>query len=209
MNVGHHCRILNVGDCSKAEIHQYFKEYLLPTIPDQMRASVDFEYWYGYFGGKLGHWSDSIADYINSDGQMALTETSHFIQAYTLLRIHLSHADHFNTYSPFPKQVVGTAVSSDDNVSFTKDILLEVMKELVKKGHGIYFELCDKLGSDAIDSIIRTRIIELRWSRTITTEGVPRDNPSESIEVEKPKLVAMTPVLLKAMNVVLVEENLL
>jgi hypothetical protein len=72
---------VTVGDCSKAETQAFFEERVLPRVPEERRAGLDFEVrklclifrvlnlcirrqrLYDAFGGKLAHWSDYVTDY--------------------------------------------------------------------------------------------------------------------------------------------------
>jgi len=55
--------IITIGDCSKAEAHAYFREKVLPRVPEQLHDGLDFERLYEAFGGKLAHWHDYVTDY--------------------------------------------------------------------------------------------------------------------------------------------------
>lgn len=41
----------------------YFRERLLPGVPEELRQTLDFEDLFHAFGGKLAHWADYITDY--------------------------------------------------------------------------------------------------------------------------------------------------
>lgn len=76
-----------------------------------------------------------------------------------------------------------------------------------------YFPLCRQLGARAVDGLVRGRILELRWTDTVTPEGDPdvlrigeggvRKGGAE--EVVGPALVPTTPVMRCAMRRVLEE----
>lgn len=58
-----HCKIVTIGDCSKAETRAYFERSVLPHVPDNLRPALDFEELYEAFGGRLVHWQDYTTDY--------------------------------------------------------------------------------------------------------------------------------------------------
>lgn len=67
-----------------------------------------------------------------------------------------------------------------------------------------YFPLCRELGADVVDGMVRGRLLELRWSRTVNEEVTT----AEGVDVEDdigPKLIPTTPILSYAMRVVLDE----
>lgn len=78
-------------------------------------------------------------------------------------------------------------------------------------GHLQYFPLCRELGARAVDGMVRGRILELRWSRTVTPEGEEAEaarlklRGAESRGVMGPVLVPTTPVVRRAMREVLEE----
>lgn len=55
--------MMTVGDPSYEEAKAYFHEQLVPLIPDKLQGKLDFEDLYDYFGGKLTHLSDFVADW--------------------------------------------------------------------------------------------------------------------------------------------------
>jgi len=59
-----------VGDCTKAEIKEYFDERLLQDVPEHLRENLKFSEIYEFFGGKLAHWSDFVTEYVNQDGKL-------------------------------------------------------------------------------------------------------------------------------------------
>lgn len=63
-----------------------------------------------------------------------------------------------------------------------------------------YFPLCRELGANAVDSMVRGRILELRWSATVTEEGETRGK-----RVVGPVVVPTTAVVRFAMGEVLRE----
>ena len=67
---GHHSKLLTIGDCTKAEIKEYYTDRLISDVPEQLRAGLDFDEIYEFFGGKLAHWSDYLTEYANVDGDL-------------------------------------------------------------------------------------------------------------------------------------------
>ena len=56
-------QIITVGDYPKSETRKYYREHILPGVPEQLRRGLDFDKLYDAFGGKLAHWQDYITDY--------------------------------------------------------------------------------------------------------------------------------------------------
>lgn len=81
--------------------------------------------------------------------------------------------------------------------------------------HLQYFPLCRELGARSVDGMVRGRILELRWSRTVTPEnedarfagagGGGKATGAESRGVLGPVVVPTTPVVRRAMREVLEE----
>ncbi|KAJ7507182.1 hypothetical protein B0H11DRAFT_1970618 [Mycena galericulata] len=92
LNVMQHCKIITVGDCSKAETRAFFNERILPRVPHRLRGRLSFEQLYEAFGGKLAHWHDYCTDYVNSNGNLDIKQSSHFLQAHALLNLHIIHS---------------------------------------------------------------------------------------------------------------------
>ncbi|KAK0183903.1 hypothetical protein F5146DRAFT_1067861 [Armillaria mellea] len=92
LNVMQHCKIITIGDCSKSETKKFFRERLLPRVPEYLRSSLDFESLYEAFGGKFAHWQDYITDFVNANGYMTIKQSSHFLQAHALLNLHIIHS---------------------------------------------------------------------------------------------------------------------
>lgn len=63
LNIMQHCKLISIGDCSRQEMKIFFRERLLPSIPETMRNGLDFDTLYDAFGGKLVHWTDYATDY--------------------------------------------------------------------------------------------------------------------------------------------------
>jgi len=92
LNVMQHCKIITIGDCSKAETRTFFRERMLPRVPENLQDGLQFEQLFEAFGGKLAHWHDYITDYVNSGGSLEVRQCSHFLQAHALLNLHVIHA---------------------------------------------------------------------------------------------------------------------
>ena len=154
--------------------------------------------------------------------------SSHFIQAHALLNLQLLHsrtADNpvnsscspseearFPIYSPLshgppharpPPGNFG--VDPEHRPFFTARDLISVMHRITTQSHPLpYFGLCRELGTDVVDSMIRGRILELRWSCPVTEEGTHPLNASED-KTLGPRLLATTPIMKYAMKEVLSE----
>ncbi|EKM56706.1 uncharacterized protein PHACADRAFT_141576 [Phanerochaete carnosa HHB-10118-sp] len=92
LNVMQHCKIITVGDYTKHETRRYFREVILPNVPEHLRSGLDFERLYDAFGGKIAHWQDFTTDYVNANGKLDIKQSSHFLQAHSLLNLHVIHA---------------------------------------------------------------------------------------------------------------------
>ncbi|KAF1977616.1 hypothetical protein BU23DRAFT_587583 [Bimuria novae-zelandiae CBS 107.79] len=179
MNVSHHSQILTIGDCSKEEPLSYFLE------------RIDL---YDAFGGKLAHFNDYVSAWTNNQGATTIYESAIFMQAYTLLQFHLTRPE-FETYSP-----LSTATATPDPSSSSAD----VDRANFQPKHLIY--LCREIGTDAVDSLIQTRILELRWTKTVSPE---EEGEAERVWFEggvaRPVVLPMTRIVRRAMEVVLRE----
>jgi hypothetical protein len=81
------------------------------------------------------------------------------------------------------------------------------MEKLSQPPYSIeYFGLCKEMGSEAVDAVVKSRLVELRWTRAISDDGYSVIEGEGEMRFERPRLVAMTPVLRKAMEIVLKEE---
>ncbi|KIJ23270.1 hypothetical protein M422DRAFT_276191 [Sphaerobolus stellatus SS14] len=231
LNVIQHCKIISIGDCSKEETRSSFEDRILPSIPEEYRSKLDFEEFYQCFGGKLAHWSDYIADFVNADGNLPVCMSSHFLQAHALLNLHLLHARSsdpdsgssqnvgFRIYSPLAKVSPHAAPSPDGFApdepeliaSFTAADLLNVMQRLTSHSLATpslpYFALCRELGTHVVDSMVRGRLLELRWSNTVMEEGdqLTRGKGKGKQERVGPQLVPTTPIIGYAMREILKE----
>jgi hypothetical protein len=82
------------------------------------------------------------------------------------------------------------------------------MKKLTIPPYSVeYFTLCRELGADVVDAMVKSRMLELRWTRAVSDDGYNVIEESAGLKFERPRIVAMTPILRKAMEVVLKEES--
>jgi len=65
-------QIITIGDCSKMEMRTFYLERILPRVPDNLKAGLDFERLYEAFGGRLVHWKDYVTDF----GERALSSAA-------------------------------------------------------------------------------------------------------------------------------------
>ena len=208
MNVGHHSSLLTIGDCSREETLSFFLEKVLPSVPQNLagKLGTHFEEVWEAFGGKLSHVNDYVASWANSDGELTPLQSAIFIQAYTLLQFHLTRKN-FETFSPLSTATAGTSTSEDD-ARFSRDDLLHVMRLLTREPFSIpYFSLCRKLGTAQVDSMIQARILEVRWTRSITPEEGWVERQWSEDGIERPVVLPMTRMVRKAMEIVLGEED--
>ncbi|KAI0753286.1 hypothetical protein C8Q80DRAFT_1097732 [Daedaleopsis nitida] len=117
LNVMQHCKIITIGDYPKAETRRFFRERILPTIPERLRPGLDFEKLYEAFGGKLAHWQDYITDYVNSNGRLDIKQSSHFIQAHALLNLHIIHSAQASTNGQAPETSNGATSPQNEHAS--------------------------------------------------------------------------------------------
>ncbi|TFK87298.1 hypothetical protein K466DRAFT_491135 [Polyporus arcularius HHB13444] len=117
LNIMQHCKIITIGDHSKAETRKYFRERILPDVPERLRPRLDFEKLYEAFGGKIAHWQDYIADYVNSNGKLDIKQSSHFIQAHALLNLHIIHSAQASTNGQAPETSNGAASPENEHAS--------------------------------------------------------------------------------------------
>jgi hypothetical protein len=210
MNVGHHAQLMTIGDCSREETLTYFLEQMVPAVPKNLAGQLGthFDEIWDAFGGKLSHVNDYIASWVNADGHLTPLQSAIFIQAYTLLQIHLTRSS-FETFSPLSTATAGTSTKEDD-ARFTRDDLLFIMRTLTQPPYSApYFTLCRQIGTPQLDSMIQARILEVRWTRTVTPEEGWVERLWSEDGVERPVVLPMTRMIRKAMEVVLGEEDAL
>lgn len=206
MNVGHHAQIMTIGDCAEDDTRSFFQEKLLPDVPDNLKARVNFDEIYDAFGGKLSHVSDYLAAWINAEGDMTPYTSAIFTQAYTLLHFHMTNTK-FETFSPLSTATSGSS-TDDDAQRFSRKDLIHVMKAMVKPPYSFpYFRLCREIGTEQVDSMIKTRILELRWTKTVRPEQDWAERVWSEDGIERPVVLPMTRIVRRAMEVVLREEE--
>ena len=206
MNVGHHSQILTIGDCSREEALGYFLQQMIPSVPQNLASKLNFDDIYEAFGGKLSHINDYVSAWVNAGGDLTPFTSAIFLQAYTLLQFHLTHSK-FETFSPLSTATSGTD-DSDDNAAFSPTDLIQVMKRLTQSPYSVpYFKLCREIGTKNVDSMIKTRILELRWTRTIVPEEDAEERVWSEDGIERPVVMPMTRIIRKAMEVILKEEQ--
>lgn len=204
MNVGHHSQLITIGDCTKEESREYFDGTIQRMIPAHLQHKLTFDELYGAFGGKLAHINDYVSSWSNCDGDLTIYESAIFIQAYTLLQFHLTRST-FATYSPLSVATSGTSTDSDD-ATFTPEHLIHVMKKLVQSPYSLpYFQLCREIGTDEVDSMIKTRILELRWTKSVAPEDTAAEHIWSQDGIMRPVVLPMTRIVRRAMEVVLKE----
>lgn len=118
------------------------------------------------------------------------------------------HAAH----SPSDPAASGPAAELNEQTPFTSDDLLKVMQRLTSPGvHCLpYFPLCRELGAAAVDGMVKGRILELRWTPSVTPENPEHEHAKEDGEEARQKFVGpvlspTTPILGYAMRIVLKE----
>lgn len=207
MNVGHHAQILTIGDCTKAETETFYVDELLQTIPKHLQPAINFDELYETFGGKLSHMNDYVSSWVNAEGNMTPYTSAIFVQAYTLLQFHLTH-EQFETFSPLSTATAGTSTEGDD-AQFSAKELTYVMRKLVEPPYSMpYFTLCREIGTAKVDSMIKTRILELRWTKTVSPEEHWIERVWSEDGIERPIVLPMTRVIRRAMEVILSEGHL-
>ncbi|KAG5725197.1 hypothetical protein E4T56_gene10166 [Termitomyces sp. T112] len=208
-NVMQHCKIMTIGDCSRSETKAYYRDKLLPLVPERLRLGLKFEILYEAFGGKLAHWRDYITDYVNSNGKVDIKQSSHFLQAHALLNLHIIHSSQssnsqeaatnqpantsnpeslhpglgpagFKIYPPITHPLApneedrsNTMIAGYYSADFTAMQLLKVMSRLTQPDTTYipYFLLCREMGVRAVDGMIKGRLLDLRWTETVTRES--------------------------------------
>lgn len=209
MNVGHHSQIITIGDSPKEETLSYFLEQVMPSLPPGLQSKLNFEDLYDAFGGKLAHINDYVSSWANNQGDMGIYESAIFVQAYTLLQFHLTRPE-FETYSPLSTATASPTSSSrdDDQAKFSPKDLIYVMKKMTTHPYSQpYFGLCRDVGTDAVDSLIQTRILELRWTKSVSPEDDAAERVWNEGGVGRPVVMPMTRIVRRAMEVVLKERE--
>ncbi|KIW01740.1 uncharacterized protein PV09_06916 [Verruconis gallopava] len=208
MNVGHHSQIITIGDCSREETLSYFLDQMLRSVPQHLASKLmmSFDEIWDAFGGKLSQINDYVASWVHANGELTPYKSAIFIQAYTLLQFHLTRTN-FETFSPLSMATAGTD-TSDDIARFQPSDLLRVMRKLTQPPYSIpYFTLCRMIGTEQVDSMIKSRVLEVRWTRTVTPEEGWVERQWSEDGVERPVVLPMTRIIRKAMEVVLKEHD--
>lgn len=206
MNVGHHSQLITIGDCSKDETKAYFDDIIQDTIPEHLKGQLSFDILYDAFGGKLAHISDYVSSWVNCEGDLTIYESAIFVQAYTLLQFHLTRST-FATYSPLSVAIAGKSTDEDDSV-FKPEHLIHVMKKMVQTPYSLpYFQLCKEIGTNEVDSMIKTRILELRWTKSVAKEDTAAEYIWSKDGIQRPVVLPMTKIVRRAMEVVLKEDG--
>ena len=175
-----------------------------------------------------------MTDFGNADGELSgaarsliitLTQTvlgsSHYLQAYALVRLHLIHASAgelgagksgggFSIYSPLP--VADDAPNAEEGPP-RAETLLAILRRLRDRGYEVrlpfsavlirqldYFQAAAEFGAGAVDAAVHGKLLEIRWISSISPEDPPsfaragrQDRaPGQFIA---PQLVPMTPVV--------------
>lgn len=228
LNIAQHTKIFTIQDCTYDEASDFFHNYLLPNTIEKLpspgkikqRLPKFYDIW-NVFGGRLAHISDYIAEFIFSDGTLSPQQSSHFNQAYNNIKLHLTH-DSFITHSSIPDSVSQNS-SFDCNIfaQIANDLLTSLdtsdkcssndMLPLLPKYSLNYFDVCDKYGSDKVNSIVASGIFDISWTPPATTAIdeasmtsdtlLPPPSPACNLtEITPPKLHAMSRVYEKAME---------
>ncbi|KJX95318.1 hypothetical protein TI39_contig4119g00002 [Zymoseptoria brevis] len=208
MNVGHHARIITIGDCTKQETLSYIQDEIMPTIPKHLEGKLNVEEMYEAFGGKLAHIGDFVQTWCSFSGDTTPYQSAIFTQAYTLLQFHLTH-ESFDTYSPLAeKSTWNSADNTKGQADFSREDLLKVMEKLVKPPYSLpYFDLCREIGTRQTDMMIKTRVLDLRWTKTVSPEQDWVERVWSEDGVERPIVKPMTTIVRRAMEVCLKEDN--
>jgi hypothetical protein len=133
--------------------------------------------------------------------------SSHFILAYCFVRLHLAHSKspktNFESYS-----VVHEATDTNEMTIMKHSDLIKLFEALVRKEKLYYFDLCEQIGVEIVDAMVRGRLVELRWTPTITSKHRSSNSevsPTNQSDSQKPVIVSMTPIMQRAIVLVLSE----
>ncbi|KAH8915167.1 hypothetical protein BT69DRAFT_1341666 [Atractiella rhizophila] len=180
MNSMQHAKIITIGDCSRGETLAFWIARLAPSITE-MGGKLTFEDVWNVFGGKLAHIQDYVTDYLNSNGRLDIERSSHYLQAYNLLHFHILHSlslesDTSPSAPPQPQSDTSAfnfidiyspiLTSEPPPVPLPLPQLISIFTSLssTRDAELPYFALCRKIGRERVDSLVRGRILELRWS---------------------------------------------
>lgn len=131
--------------------------------------------------------------------------SSHYTQAYALVRLHLIHASvgemssggGFSIYSPLP--VTNDAPAEDARPR--AETLLAILRRLRDRGYELdYFQAAAEFGAGAVDAAVLGKLLEIRWISSISPEDPPSFARTGRVDrapgqFVAPQLVPMTPVV--------------
>ncbi|KAF9523784.1 hypothetical protein CPB83DRAFT_862279 [Crepidotus variabilis] len=86
------CKMITLGDLNKNETRRFYRERVFPRVPERIRGPLNFEVLWDAFGGRMMHWMDYVEEFVGSGGVLDVKQSSHFLQAHTLLNLHIIHA---------------------------------------------------------------------------------------------------------------------
>jgi len=133
--------------------------------------------------------------------------SSQFILAYAFIHLHLAHSK--SSATKFERSSAIHDAGDNKMVNFNHSDLIKLFEALIKNEQLYYFDLCEELGVGVVDAMVRGRLVELRWTKTVTLEDRNSDNAQEAYkhgqEAQKPVIVAMTPIMQQAIRFVLQE----
>ncbi|KAH9942044.1 hypothetical protein B0H21DRAFT_751367 [Amylocystis lapponica] len=92
LNVMQHCKIITIGDYPKSDTRRFFRERILPNVPEPLRPGLEFGRLYEAFGGKLAHWQDYIADYSMFSVYLSIASSDTHLGSHALLNLHIIHS---------------------------------------------------------------------------------------------------------------------
>lgn len=82
------------------------------------------------------------------------------------------------------------------------------MRKLVEPPYSLpYFDLCRKIGTAQTDAMIKTRVLDLRWTKSISPEQDWVERVWSKDGVERPIVLPMTRIVRRAMEIALKEES--
>ncbi|ODV92052.1 hypothetical protein CANCADRAFT_81680 [Tortispora caseinolytica NRRL Y-17796] len=211
LNVSHHVKLLTIDDCTKDETRDYFYEYLLPSTLEKLPSPglikhklFPFDVLWDTFGGRLVFYADYISEFIDTNGNAHPLQSSHFLQAYILLKIYLGDSK-FKIQSEYQLPQY-SEIDNKDTVS--PSVLREVIEEILNNPQNItqnrsvneinYFAACERWSTAEIHKIVAAKILNLTWI-TPLSERPPNHN-SKNFVFRMPALRPMSRVMFKAMQ---------
>lgn len=133
-----------------------------------------------------------------------MRRSTHFLQAYTLLNLHIIHSSQSSSDTAEQETVIANpeAVHSvlgpagrkiypqnsfkEDEAAITDDYyvreftamqLLKVMSRLVRLPFLPYFQLCRELGVRAVDGMVKAKLLDLRWTEPVSEDHLTDMRP--------------------------------